>query len=460
MVLILGAGCAAQGAQAPLDPPVQTPERWAHGSEGTPATGPWWASFADAHLEALIGDALQASLDLRGARARVRQARTAARQAGSARWPQVAAGLSAARSKGSVPKGVPAASAGSFDDPTDRFGATLSASYDPDLWGRNEATTEAAEAEVMAAEEGMRAAGEVLARGIAEAWFSLAEVHARRTMLDEQLDTSRTYLDLVTRRFEAGLASLLAVRQQRQQLIGLEARQPLVRSEIDATAMQLAVLVGRPPDPALVPTPEGLPNLPPPPALGVPADLLHRRPDLRAARRRLEAQDRRVAAAFADRFPALRLSASAGLQAEDLSTLVDRFLWSVASDLTMPLLDGGRRAAEEARRRAQLEEQLAAYGKALLKAWLEVESALRAEAGLRAHIADGERQLDAAQAVLDEAKARYQRGVGDFLPVLDALRRRQDTELSLLSARKRLLIRRVHLYAALGGDWTQELASP
>ena len=148
------------------------------------------------------------------------------------------------------------------------------------------------------------------------------------------------------------------------------------------------------------------------------------------------------------------------MQSQDLSTLVDRFIWSVASDLTMPLVDGGRRAAEEDRRRAQLDEQLAAYGKALLQAWLEVESALRAEAGLRAHIAQGVRQMAAAQEVLDEAQARYQRGVGDFLPVLDALRRRQDTELSLLSARKRLLIRRVHLYAALGGDWTQELASP
>ena len=450
-------GCIARNLHSPMDSPITAPQGWSSQAEAEDTRAPdrWWVAFGDPGLDGLIDRALDASLDLKEARARAAQASAASQIAGASAWPQLTAGAEGSRVKLPAPSGLPS----SASDPKSSFGVDLKAGYEVDLWGKNEAARQAASLDAAAAAESVRAAAEIIASRLADTWFKLAEAQARLALLEEQAKTSKTYLQLVTRRFDTGLASLLAVRQQRQQLLRIDARLPLVRSEIDSLKLQLSVLAGRTPSTG-VGAPTSLPAPPPMPALGVPSELLTRRADLRAARRRIEAQDRRVAAAIADRFPTLRLSVRAGLTGGTLSALVDGFLWSLGADLAAPLMDGGRRAAEVERNKARLEELLAAYGKTLLQALLEVEGALRREAGLADHIVGSERQLEAAQAVLDEARARYQRGIGEFFPVLDALRRRQEAEVSLLSARGRRISERVRLYGALGGNWTEkELAA-
>ncbi len=150
---------------------------------------------------------------------------------------------------------------------------------------------------------------------------------------------------------------------------------------------------------------------------------------MRAAQRREEAQDYRVAAAIADRFPSLRLTASMGFQATDLGAFLDGFVWNLVGGLVAPLIDGGRRAAEVDRNRALLEQRVTELGRVLLRALQEVE----------------------------EARHRYLQGLGDYLPVLTALRGLQETERGVLSARRQLLGFRIELFRALGGDWTRAL---
>lgn len=461
---VVQVGCVARTQRADLTSPVPPPPAWTAPSDtgAPPVPDRWWQAFGSPGLDELIDQALTTSLDLREARARLAQAATAARLAGSSRWPQITAGANASRSKNPAPKGVPSAFAGGLDDPTDSFGLNVGAAYELDVWGRNEAATQAADLDAAAAQEAVSAAAEAIAERLSDIWFALAEAQRREQVLAEQAELGGTYLQLVRSRAQAGVGDLLAIKQQEQQLLRIQAQIPLVRSEIDTLRLQLALLSGRTPgDAASLPRPAAgeLPDPPPTPAIGVPSALVARRADLRAARRRLEAQDRRIAAAFADRFPSIRLSANIGWRAQSLSELVDNFLWSLAADVAAPLFDGGRRAAEVDRNKARLDELLAGYGKTLLQALFEVEGALRREAGLVAHVQATQRLLATAAEVLELARRRYRDAGGDYLPVLDAQRHRQDAELALVTARRRLLAERIRLYAALGGGWSEEIAS-
>ena len=456
-------GCVARAQRSDLTSPVPTPDAWTTSTDAgaPPVPDRWWQAFGSSGLDRLVDEALAGSLDLRQARARLTQAAIAARLAGSSRWPSVTAGANASRTKSPAPSGVPSAFAGGLGDPKNSFGLNVGAAYELDVWGKNEAGAQAAELDAAAAAEGVRASAEAIASRIADSWFALAEAMRRKQVLDNQAELSRVYLRLVSDRAHAGIGDLLAIKQQEQQLLRIEAQLPLVGSEIDTLRLQLALLAGKPPSEA-----EGLPAPaagelaapPPAPALGVPSTLVTRRADLRAARRRLEAQDRRIAAAFADRFPSIRLSANIGWRAESLAQLVDNFLWSLAADLAAPLFDGGRRAAEVDRHKAKLDELLADYGKTLLQALFEVEASLRREAGLAAHVEASEGLLTTAGEVLDLARGRYRDAGGEFLPVLDAQRRLQDAELSVVAARRRLLAERIRLYVALGGGWSGDLA--
>jgi len=201
-----------------------------------------------------------------------------------------------------------------------------------------------------------------------------------------------------------------------------------------------------------------LPDLPPQPATGVPAELIRRRPDLRAAELRLASASQEVAAAVADRFPALSLTARSEAWGDRVRSLFDNWLASIAANLTAPILDGGRRAAEVDRTRAAAAQALHAYGQAALEAFQEVEDALAKEHQQQAYLASVERQLDLAAKAAQETQNRYVKGADDYLRVLTAVQSLQRLQRTQLTAKCRLLGYRIDLYRALGGGW--ELARP
>jgi outer membrane protein TolC len=195
----------------------------------------------------------------------------------------------------------------------------------------------------------------------------------------------------------------------------------------------------------------------PVPDVGLPADLLGNRPDVRAAGIRLRSSQWQVSAARANRLPALRLTAGGGYGAENLDRLFDNWILTLAGNLTAPIFDGGRRAAEVDRTRAKADENLSAYRLAVLTAVKEVEDALVAESKQRQHLEALKLQREAAGRALEEAGQRYRKGIQDYLPVLTQLLAVQGLDRDLIRQETQLLVERVALYRALGGTWTDSL---
>ncbi len=241
--------------------------------------------------------------------------------------------------------------------------------------------------------------------------------------------------------------------QQKQVVETIRARLPLVAADIQLRKHELALLLGRPARSDLQLMQTELPVVGSLPAVGVPADLLAARPDVRAAGARLQAADWQLAAARADRLPALRLSASAQYGPDELDLLFDTWLLRLAANLTTPIVDGGRRAAEVDRIQAAVDERLWNYRQVVVTAVKEVEDALESEARQREHIEGLQAVMDVARKGLREAVSRYRAGLSDYLPVLTQLLTVQDLERDMIVQQEQLLLFRIGLYRALGGRW-------
>ena len=440
-------------------PPLDIPGAYAEasGSEETTAPGidRWWQMFGDDHLNSLVQKALSDNFDLRQAWSRLDAANALAEVAGASLWPQINLAAGASKSHTVVTAGGRRTSVRS-----DSRTATPAASYEIDLWGRLRSQRSAAELDAQASRSDLDAAAITLSASVTDVYFSLLEQRERRALILQQSKANETFLELTRLRFSQGQASALDVYQQQQQTAATTAELPLVESRLKVSQHQLAVLLGRTPGTDLTGARADMPALPPLPATGLPASLLTLRPDVRAAHIRVAAADQRLAAAIADRFPAVALSASLPFQATHTADLFRDFVWSIGANLSVPVVDGGRRRAEVDRNRAVKQERLDAYAATLLNALREVEDALVQERQQVAFLARVDEQVDLAQSTLREARSRYANGLSDYLNVLTALRSLQVLELRQIQERKHLLDYRVALCRALGGTWTNELTPP
>ena len=457
-VLALAAGCLPYDPVERPAPPLDVPDAYSSGGEEVrePAelARGWWVLFGDPRLAELEARMLRESFQLHAAWARLEQARAVAELAGAPRWPTVGLELSA---------GAQRARFGPLEPQIiESYSASIPASYELDLFARIGAEATAAELDARAAQKDVEALAMTLSAQLAETWFDLADLGARRALLEQQLETNETFLELVQLRFQTGLASALDVYQQQQQVTSTRAQLTLLVSQERVRTNQLAVLVGVPPTELAVQGPNELPELAPLPEAGFPLALIERRPDLRAAQLRVSAADYRVGAAIADWFPRLTVRGSVGLSSQELSQLfdLDSLVWSIVGTLAQTIIDGGRRSAEIERREGVVYERLANYGQTFITALTEIDGALVLEQQQRANIAELEAQVEIAEATLREARNRYREGLTDFLNVLTALTALHNTQLGLLSARRQLLSHRIQLVRALGGSWTERLEPP
>lgn len=421
----------------------------------------WWVAFGDPELNHLVDEALARNFQLGAAWARLEQAEAGVEAQASGFWPQISAQLDVARRRQVIVFG----SLGVQEFENNALGISVPVSYELDLWNRVGHSVTAAGLDALATRDDVESLAVTVVANVVETWLNVVQQRASRRLLEEQLETNRVFLELVTLRFAHGLGTALDVYQQRQQVEATEAQLAQIEGGETVARHNLAVLVGRPPSAFLgeigaLPEPTTMPPLPPMPRAGVPGDLLLRRPDVRAAQRRVAAQDHRLGAAIADQYPTFRLSASVGVSSPNIENLLSSFVWSLAGSLLAPVLDGGRRAAEVRRNRAVLRERLQSFAQTLLTAMLEVENALAQERQLVVQTENLEEQLAAARATLLESRTRYGQGLSDYLPVLTALATVQRTEQSILAAQRSLLSQRVQLARALGGAWTTELDAP
>ena len=439
----LAAGCAPR--QAAIAPPVSSPP--AFSTAGTEAAvDRWWQSFDDAALDAAVEQSLAGNLPLRATWFRLAQAEAAARRDGAGVYPT--AGLSAGAGVVQTHKGNPATDGTSAD-----LSLGAAASYEIDLWGRVGATADAAQLDARASAEDVRTAAITLSAQVATTWFRIAKQQGETAILRRQLQSNEEMLELVTLRFRQGQSKAEDVLRQRQIV---EARRgEIARGEANRAVLEnrFAVLLGQNPGTEIARPGEALPSLPALPSTGVPADLIQRRPDTRKAELEVLAADRRAAAALAERFPRVTISAGVTTSGEAVTDLFSNWVASLASNLALPLVDGGRRAAEVDRTRAATSASLNAYGAVVLTAVAEVEDALATEQRQQEYVNSLRQQLSLAAEVIERTRDNYLQGVTDYTRVLDAQQTYQALEITLLSAQLALIENRISLYRALSGGW-------
>jgi len=489
----------------PADLPV--PESYSLYSEAVPEPGAWWTSLGSEELNVLMERALSDNFTIAQAAARIRQADALLKQSRAPMLPAVNFGADAELSRRGIDTGesyelenstqrLSAISAlvsggggaagadalgaagtalrsartrlgglqtlledqpsGSSVSSAESYGLGLSASYEVDLWGRVRADAAAAADSLTATTEDAYAAMHSVAGQVALTWLDILSYEQIIAVTRAQAETNQKNLELIELRYRSGLATALDVYQQRQAVADSEAALPLLEARAALLRHSLAVLLGQPPKTELGITATSFPDAGALPETGLPADLLARRPDVRAAGLRLRAADWQVSAAQADRLPSLTLSAGAQLGAENIDLLFGNWLTTLAASLTGPVFDAGRRQAEVERVRAAADEWLAFYQEIVLNAVAEVEDALTLIDRQEAYIAALAKQREAAENAYREALGRYRMGQTDYLPVLTALRNTQSLERAAVEAAHDRLTYRVQLHLALGGGWMSD----
>ncbi|MBI9085957.1 MAG: efflux transporter outer membrane subunit [Desulfobacterales bacterium] len=449
--MLLAVGCTLRQAAPAPDPVMELPQAFSGQKVQAVSRAKWWRTFENDELDRLILAALSANLTLEEAWARLRQVRAQAVGAGAGRFPDLTVTAGAAHSRQRADTTSPPARA------TDQYTLGLTSRYELDLWGRIRSEQEAAVLSAAASREDLAAAATTVVAAVTERWLGIVAQRMHRARLFEQIKTNETMLELVELRFRKSMSSALDVLQQRQVVERSLAQLPLVDRDEQLLINELALLLGQMPPHAPEIRTESVDLPATAPEAGLPIQLLTKRPDVRAAAKRLRAADRRVAAARADRLPNLRLTASGLVQAGQTAILLENWLISLAADLTAPIFDGDRRLAAVDAASAEAEQFMAVFKKTVLTAVKEVEDALVREAALRRYLAGLEAELAAAERTLDEARSRYRNGLNDYLPVLTALLSVQGLERDLIDRRTDLILARVGLYRALGGAWTDDL---
>lgn len=450
VVVLTLTSCAVHEVRDAAPVSFQVPDAFRN-EGGEPAPDRWWKSIDDETLHALIDQGLSNNLTLRQAWARLAQARAVWTTASSELLPQASLDLGASRFRNETANGP---------DVDGNFSASILTSYEIDLWKRIDSQQRAAGFDIQASRADLEATALSLSASIASVWYSIVEQQAKLALLHEQIEASRTFLELIELRFSQGRTSAVEVYQQRAQLAAIEIEVPGAESLLRVYENQLAVLLGEPPMNFNIDGPDRFPELAALPETGAPASLLLRRPDVHAALTRVYAADYRIGAAIAAQYPALRLSARSDFQDSNLADVFQNWLLNLASNLTTPLLDGGRRKAEVERSRAVKEERLAAFEQAVLISFQEVENAWMQEDRQREFITRLNHQLEQDRKAFEESRNRFRQGIGEYLPVLTSLQSMQRVERTLITAQRNLIGFRIDLYAALGGDWMAGMQPP
>jgi NodT family efflux transporter outer membrane factor (OMF) lipoprotein len=408
----------------------------------------WWLTFQDEQLNLLMEELFSSNLELAQFVARLQQVDAVFRITRSAQLPNVAAGGVQSRSQ----------QPGLIDDFTgDSRQLSVAAGFELDLWGKLAAQTEAARLEQAASNQELQTIYLGLSAKMTDLYFLAVEQRAQLAMTEQVIASFTDTSERVENRYRMGLVPAVDMYQARQSLSGAKAARHLYGAQLAEAEHAIAVLIGRYPESS----PSGhLAQLPDPAALfatGIPAELISQRPDLQAAQQRVAAADARVAAAIADRFPSISLSGNYGsLRQEVTAGLITGDFWTLLGNLTLPIIDGGRRRAEVERREAVLQEAVAAYQQKVLSAFQEVEDALVNNYETAQRLERLAETAQATGATLRLSTDRYIAGLTDYLPVLTSQRSDYEVRSRLLATHRQLLADRVSLARALGGSWMQD----
>ncbi|HZU96518.1 MAG TPA: efflux transporter outer membrane subunit [Planctomycetota bacterium] len=412
----------------------------------------WWESFHDPQLETLVADARKENLSLRAALARVQIARSMRAESFAPLLPSINADGEYAYFK------LPDNPALPLHPGSQGMLGTLSTGYEVDLWGRLRRGVEASDAEEAASICDKRAVETTVVADVAETYFELGEAEALLAIAREAVELRESSLAVVRGRVKTGLATDLDLRRAEGELATTRALVPEYERQRAVAQHRLAVLIGHTPDVAFSGKPPAAFDLPPVIPLGLPATLLERRPDVRAAEEHLRAANARIGAAIADFFPKVTIVGQIGqasLNAQNVTTHGAQ-LWSIGPSIDLPIFSGGLHYARMLEAEARRDEATSNYLLTILGAFREVADAI---AGISAHEQERDRQREAVRAQeqsVELAENQYERGLTNYLTVLDAQRSLLAARQALVQSERVLLSDIVQLQRALGGGWTAE----
>lgn len=448
-------GCAATGTPQASGTPqpnaLSIPSAWSQPAQTGNAGAAdslvqWWHKFNDPLLTTLVTQALQANTSVRTAQAALQQSRALRDVKGAALLPGVTASTSARSDQTNA------------NTPNNSFRAGLDASWEPDIFGGQRSSLNAAEADTYAAQASLGDAQVSVAAEVALAYIQLRGQQSQLEIARSNLASQQETLQLTDWRAQAGLVTSLEVEQARAASEQTAAQIPTLQASIAKTQHALAVLTGQSPDAlqALLAPVAALPQVAQDLALDIPAQTLRQRPDVRAAEHRVSAALARVSVADAARYPSFSIGGSVGLSALTLAGLGSGATVANAllASISVPLFDGGAARAQVDAQQAALEQARVAYEAVVLSALKDVEDALVALSGDRARLVRLQSAAEAASNAALLAQQRYSSGLIDFQTVLQTQRTLLTAQDSVASSQADISADHVRLYKALGGGWS------
>ncbi len=447
LLALLASGCMVGPDY--VRPPVDAPAAWRLSEPAVRdmANTAWWEQFGDPVLNDLVATALRENKDLMIASARIDEFAGKYGFVRSGLFPQVGAGYEVSRQR-DIPAGTTQPST------YNSYSAVLNASWEIDIWGRIRRQTEAANAQLLASEEGRNGVVLSLVGSVAGAYIN-------RRNLDRQLEIARATAksrgesyDLFKLRFAGGVISLLELSQNKSQYEEALATIPPLEKAIAQQENGLSVLLGRNPGPIARGKEIDQLTLPVIPA-GLPSDLLERRPDIRRAEQDLIAANALIGAARAMYFPTISLTGLFGYASPSLSSLFEgpSKVWQYGAPITMPIFTAGAIAGQVQAAEAVQQQMLFAYQKTIQQAFREVDDSLASQERTREQLLAQRRQVEALQQYASTARLRYDNGYTSFIEVLDAERSLFNVQLQYTQTQQVQLQAMVNLYLAMGGGW-------
>jgi multidrug efflux system outer membrane protein len=412
----------------------------------------WWKLFNDPELNRLVDRALAANNDLAAGRARVDTARALVGLDRARLFPSLDLTGSANTTRSSA-GAMPPGPVTNLENQNYRSNFDLA--YDPDLWGRNKRAIEASSAEAAAAQALFDSQRLGIATEVARQYFLLRGLDAQHSVLKSTLKTRQDYLEIQKSRADAGLTDGITTSRAMTEVELVNNDIGSVERQRGAAENALAVLSGKRPADFAISHSESnrsLPNI----RAGLPATVLLRRPDVRAAEQELRAANAKIGVAEAAFYPNFSLSAGGGFESTDLSQFLNwqNRVLSIGAGVALPLIDGGANKANYRAAQSRYEEALANYRQSLLIALREVEDAMVDLKGLAKSRAALERAHTSSQETLTLSKDRFEKGLTNYFEVVDAERGSLQIQLSLRQIEAQQRITLAALAKALGGGWS------
>jgi NodT family efflux transporter outer membrane factor (OMF) lipoprotein len=438
----------------------------------TPATTPavdlsqWWRSLNDAELDSLIERAIRANPDIEIALTRLQEART--RQAGlvGSALPQVAASAAAGRGTGSDISRIgaaPALRAGDNKGDLDQIRqvAGFTASWELDLFGGYRRALEAGNYDVQAAAATRNAVLLSVVSELARNYVDLRGLQARLQIIDNNITSAEQLRDLEQTRLDRGLTNELDLQLATRELESLRSELPTLERDIKAAQYSIAVLLGQYPEALAQELAQAasLPNVPPMVEPGLPLQLLRRRPDIRVAERQLAAATARIGVATADLFPHVAIAGGLGTQSADIGAHGSH-IWAFGPEVYWPLLDFGALDAMVSVADLQAHERLIGYRKSIIQAVQDADTAIANFDAQQRSLDNLANAMAASERALSLAQQRYDRGLTDFLNVVDAERQQYSLQDRYTTAQQSAAEAFIYLCKALGGGWEQYQSVP